>query len=47
MRYIHSYDLLPAQVADPAGLITQASYDYRVLQPRQVIDPNGNRRTSP
>lgn len=35
--------LLPTQITDAAGLITQASYDYRVLQPRQVIDPNGNR----
>jgi hypothetical protein len=29
-------------VTDPAQLITQATYDYRVLQPQQVTDPNNN-----
>ena len=37
------YDLLPVAVTDPLGLTTTAIYDYRVLQPRQAIDPNGNR----
>ncbi len=37
------YDLLPTKVIDPAGLTTQAEYDYRVLQPKLVTDPNGNR----
>ena len=38
-----AYALFPTHVTDPAGLTTQASYDYRVLQPREVTDPNGNR----
>src|SRR5205823_449073 len=37
-----SYRLLPNQVTDPIGLITAAQYDYRVLQTRQITDPNGN-----
>ena len=37
------YDLLPIEVTDPAGLTTRSAYDYRVLQPREVIDVNGNR----
>ena len=36
-------ELLPSQVTDPAGLEIQAKYDLRVLQPREVTDPNGNR----
>ena len=36
------FDFLPIKVAAPAKLITQAEHDYRVLQPRQVTDPNGN-----
>lgn len=36
------FGLLPTQVTDPAGLTTQASYDYRVLQPKEMIDLNGN-----
>lgn len=37
------YQLLPTQVTDPTGLlITKAEYDYRVLQPKRMIDPNGN-----
>lgn len=37
-----SYQLLPTKVTDALGLETQAIYDYRVLQPKEVIDPNGN-----
>jgi RHS repeat-associated protein len=37
-----SYGLLPVQVTDALGLVTEAQYDYRVLQARQIIDPNGN-----
>ncbi|MGA2402490.1 MAG: SpvB/TcaC N-terminal domain-containing protein, partial [Syntrophobacteraceae bacterium] len=36
------YQLLPEKVTDAAGLTMQATYDYRVLQPSQVTDPNGN-----
>ena len=39
------YDLLPTGVTDPAGLTTRADYDYRVLQPSLVTDPNNNRTT--
>ncbi|NMF84102.1 RHS repeat-associated core domain-containing protein [Nodosilinea sp. P-1105] len=37
-------ELLPLTVTDPVGLVIQAEYDYRVLQPRQVTDPNDNRQ---
>jgi RHS repeat-associated protein len=33
--------LLPATVTDPAGLVTTAGYDYRVMQPAVVTDANG------
>lgn len=36
------YRLLPARIIDPVGLETVAAYDYRVMQPRSVTDPNGN-----
>jgi RHS repeat-associated protein len=38
-----SYQLLPASVTDAAGLIRRAAYDYRVLRPSLITDPNGNR----
>jgi RHS repeat-associated protein len=38
----HPYQLLPVKVTDPAGLMIQALYNYRVLQPRTVIDINNN-----
>ncbi|HET8846114.1 MAG TPA: toxin TcdB middle/N-terminal domain-containing protein, partial [Ktedonobacteraceae bacterium] len=41
--YDDPYHLLPVQITDSVGLITQATYDYRVLQPNQIIDTNGNR----
>jgi RHS repeat-associated protein len=40
--YDSLYDLLPTEVTDPAGLKTQADYNYLVLQPGAVTDPNGN-----
>lgn len=36
------YQFLPVEVTDAAGLSMQATYDYRVLQPSEVTDPNGN-----
>lgn len=36
------FELLPERFTDPIGLTTTAEYDYRVLQPRQVTEPNGN-----
>jgi RHS repeat-associated protein len=36
------YQLLPFKVTDPAGLTTTAAYNYRVMQPALVTDPNGN-----
>ena len=38
-----AFDLLPVKVTTPAGLEIQAQYDYRVFQPREISDPNGNR----
>jgi RHS repeat-associated protein len=43
VAYDTPYHLLPTQVTDPVGLKTQARYDYRVLQPGEVTDPNGNK----
>jgi RHS repeat-associated protein len=37
------YDLLPTRTTDPLHNVTQAENDYRVMQPRLLIDPNGNR----
>jgi RHS repeat-associated protein len=36
------YDLLPAQIVDPAQNVVTAASDYRVLQPALLTDPNGN-----
>lgn len=36
------YSLFVIKATDPAGCVTTARYDYRVLQPRQIIDPNHN-----
>lgn len=36
------YQILPIQVTDPVGLQTSATYDYRALQAKQVVDANGN-----
>ncbi len=37
-----SYQILPILVTDPANLTTSAIYDYRVMKPQEVTDPNGN-----
>lgn len=37
------FQFLPREVTDAAGLTVQAINDYRVLQPREVTDPNGNK----
>ncbi|OWY64946.1 hypothetical protein B7486_44570 [cyanobacterium TDX16] len=42
VTYDTPYHLLPSKVTDSVGLSTEAEYDYRVLQPKQVKDPNGN-----
>jgi RHS repeat-associated protein len=42
ITYDRPYQLLPEQVKDPVGLTTTAEYNYRVLQPNRVTDPNGN-----
>jgi RHS repeat-associated protein len=39
------FNLLPERVTNPAGLEIIGHNDYRVLQPDQVTDPNGNRTT--
>ncbi|HNL40570.1 MAG TPA: toxin TcdB middle/C-terminal domain-containing protein, partial [Saprospiraceae bacterium] len=38
-----AYQLLPEKVTDPLGLTQRAWYDYRVLQPYEAEDVNGNR----
>ena len=38
----YAYDLLPLSVKDPIGLEIHAEYNYRVLQPFKVTEPNGN-----
>jgi RHS repeat-associated protein len=37
------YDLLATSTTDAAGCSTTATYDYRVMKPREVTDANGNR----
>lgn len=36
------YQLLPTKLMDAAGLTTQASYNYRVMQVSALEEPNGN-----
>jgi RHS repeat-associated protein len=38
----YSYDLFPQQTTDALGNVAAALYDYRVLQAKQLTDPNGN-----
>jgi RHS repeat-associated protein len=42
IAYDTPYSLLPKEVTDLVGLKTKADYNYRVLQPKEVTDPNGN-----
>jgi RHS repeat-associated protein len=44
VTYDTPYLCLPVQVKDAANMLTQASYNYRLLQPAVVTDANGNRR---
>jgi hypothetical protein len=37
------FPLLAVKMTDAAGLTTKAGYDYRVFQPQEITDPNGNR----
>lgn len=37
-----SFDLMPLKVTDAVGLTSEASYDYRVMQPHTLTDPNNN-----
>lgn len=41
-----AYDLLVTRTTDPVGNSVSAANDYRVLQPREVTDPNRNRSAS-
>jgi hypothetical protein len=36
------YNLFVISVTDAVGCTTRATYDYRVLQPRSIVDPNQN-----
>lgn len=38
----YEYQLLPNKVTDAVELTTTVQYNYRVMQPRLVTDPNGN-----
>lgn len=38
----YANDLLPFRTRDAAGNVVEAIHDYRVLQPKQLTDPNGN-----
>ena len=38
------FALLPVAVTNPIGLTMQAVYDYQVMQPALITDPNGNRQ---
>lgn len=40
------FGLFPLKITNAIGLISTAEYDYRVLQPFQTTDPNGNRGTA-
>lgn len=40
--YDRPFNLLPVRVANMAGLANEAGYDYRVMQPHRVTDPNKN-----
>jgi len=44
LEYDQPYRLLPVAVITPFELTTSAVYDYRVMQPALVTDPNGNRQ---
>ncbi|HEY0288121.1 MAG TPA: SpvB/TcaC N-terminal domain-containing protein [Pseudomonas sp.] len=37
-----AYHLAVTRLTDPAGCATSATYDYRTLQPRRIVDPNQN-----
>jgi RHS repeat-associated protein len=39
----YANDLFPAKTRDALGNTSEALHDYRVLQPKQLTDPNGNR----
>ncbi|NDY70683.1 hypothetical protein DO021_03330 [Desulfobacter hydrogenophilus] len=38
------FGLFPIGVTDPIGLTAEAVYDYQVMQPSLITDPNGNRQ---
>lgn len=42
ISYDAPYALFPVRVKDTLGMKTEVAYDYRALQPREVIDPNRN-----
>jgi RHS repeat-associated protein len=43
IAYDEPYALRPRAITSAVGLQTRADYNYRVLQPELLIDPNGNR----
>src|SRR5262249_31948920 len=45
-EYDQPYTMLPVVVTDAVNLSVRASYNYRVLQPESIVDPNGNRSSA-
>ncbi len=41
--FYDGFQFLPTRVEDAVGLSTLAAYDYRLFQPLEIIDQNGNR----
>jgi len=37
-----TYQLMPLTVTDSVGMVTVAAYDYRMMQPNLITDPNEN-----
>ncbi len=42
LEYDAPFNIAPVMTRDAVGNVTRATLDYRVLAPRQLIDPNGN-----
>jgi RHS repeat-associated protein len=43
VEYDQPFEVVPRAIVDPAGLRGVVTSDYRVMQPSELADPNGNR----